>query len=228
MARQVFDLPVSGVPRVLPSLLLCDFGNLERELGLLQEASVAALHLDVMDGVFVPNFTYGMPIVSAIRRLTKVPLDVHLMIADPDRYVDAFADAGADLLTVHIEAIEDPTKTLRRIRATGMRAGLALNPDTPLDAILPHAADWDLILVMSVQAGFGGQKFQPVALEKLATLRARLPASTLLEVDGGLNGDTVAPCARAGANLLVVGSAIFRSSDYRQAIHDLERLASSS
>lgn len=225
MGRSSFDLPASAAPRVLPSLLLCDFGNLEREIGLLQEASVAALHLDVMDGVFVPNFTYGMPIVAAIRRLTSLPLDVHLMIADPDRYVDAFAEAGADLLTVHIEAIQDPAATLRRIRSAGMRAGLALNPQTPLETILPHAADWDLILVMSVQAGFGGQKFQPVALEKLAALRTQLPQSVLLEVDGGLNGDTIGPCAQAGANLMVVGSAIFRSPNYRKAIHDLERLA---
>ena len=146
-------------PAVLPSLLLCDFGNLEHEIERLEEAGVAALHLDVMDGVFVPNFTYGMTIVSALRKLTDLPLDVHLMMVHPEKYVEQFYEAGADIITVHAEATDDAPALLQQIRALGAAAGIAVNPDTPISEIkasLPHA---DLALVMSVHAGFGGQSF---------------------------------------------------------------------
>lgn len=216
----------SSAPAVLPSLLLCDFGNLEREVERLTSAGVPGLHLDVMDGQFVPNLTYGMPIVAALRKLTDLPLDVHLMIADPARYVGPFVEAGADLVTFHIEAVPQPSKVLAEIRRHGAAAGLAINPATPLSALTPYVAECDLILVMSVAAGFGGQSFQPVALERLRQLRREARPETLLEVDGGINLATIGDCAAAGAELFVVGSAIFRTPDYRAAVQELREQAS--
>jgi ribulose-phosphate 3-epimerase len=198
-------------PVVLPSLLLCDFGNLEREVREVEAAGARALHLDIMDGNFVPNITYGMPIVEAVRRATTLPLDVHLMISRPADYVDQFVDAGASSLTIHVEAVDDPRPVLEKIRNQGAAAGLALNPPTPLEAILPSLPYCDIVLCMSVMAGFGGQKFNPVALEKLRALRERGGDSLLLEIDGGVNARTIAECTRAGAQMLVVGAAIFRA-----------------
>lgn len=217
-----------AAPAVLPSLLLCDFGDLRREVKRLEEAGVAALHLDVMDGQFVPNFTYGMTIVAALRRLTELPLDVHLMIASPQRYLREFRDAGADLLTVHVEACDDPGAVLDEIHALGLAAGLAFNPATPLSAVEPYLAQCDLVLTMSVPAGFGGQAFHASALESLAALRSLVSADTLLEVDGGVNAETIGLCAAAGAQLFVVGSAIFREPDYGVAIGNLSRRAEQS
>lgn len=214
------------VPVILPSLLLCDFGRLADEIRQLEQAGVRALHLDVMDGCFVPNLTYGMPIVQAVRRATSLPLDVHLMIAHPEQYVTAFREAGADAITIHVEATADPGPLLRRIRELGAAAGIALNPDTPLSAIEPYLDDCDLVLVMSVAAGFGGQSFQEVAIEKLQRLRKRLRPETLLEIDGGINPATIARCASAGAQLFVVGSAIFRTPDYSAAVRQLTELSS--
>jgi ribulose-phosphate 3-epimerase len=215
-----------SAPAVLPSLLLCDFGNLEREVRRLEEAGVAALHLDVMDGSFVPNLTYGMPLVETFRRLTKLPLDVHLMIQQPGRYLEQFLEAGADILTIHTEAVDDPRPWLEKIRKLGAAAGLALNPATPLSAIEGALDLCDLVLVMSVPAGFGGQAFQPVALEKLRRLRDVAP-DVLLEVDGGVNLSTVPDCTAAGAHLLVVGSAIFRHDDYAAQVRRLTESAAS-
>jgi ribulose-phosphate 3-epimerase len=211
-------------PAVLPSLLLCDFGNLEAEVRRLEQAGVQALHLDVMDGHFVENFTYGMPIVAAIRRLTSLPLDVHLMIARPERYLAAFRDAGADILTVHWEAVEDVQGVLAAIRRLGAVAGLAFNPHTSLEGLLACRGSVDLVLVMSVNAGFGGQKFLPVALERLRWVRQHLGPGVLLEVDGGISQDNIRACVEAGADLMVVGSAIFRSPDYRVAVRELNGL----
>ena len=205
---------------ILPSLLLCDFGNLEKEIARLEEAGVRALHLDVMDGCFVPNLTYGMPIVEAVRRLTDLPIDVHLMINDPGKYVQAFVDAGADCLTIHAEIDHDVAEALDAIRAAGVGVGLALNPATPIAAIDTLLPECDLVLVMSVNAGFGGQAFNPVALEKLKMLRVDHP-ELLLEVDGGVNSETIPSCYEAGASLFVAGSAIFRENDYRQAVQRL-------
>lgn len=217
----------ASAPAVLPSMLQCDFGNLEREVHLLEEAGVPGLHLDVMDGQFVPNFTYGMTIVSAVRKLTTLPLDVHLMMVEPDRYLTQFRDAGADTLTIHVEASRDPAGDLGQIRELGMAAGLTLNPSTPLSAIEPYLDACDLILVMSVEAGFGGQKFNPVALERLRTLRDRLGGDFPLEVDGGVNLHTIGACAEAGARLFVIGSAIFGQPDYASAVRELRGLARS-
>lgn len=212
-------------PAVLPSLLLCDFGNLEREIRRLEEAGVRALHLDVMDGRFVPNLTYGMPIVEACRRLTDLPLDVHLMIEQPQQYLKQFHDAGADIITVHAEAVDSPGEVLSQIRALDCGAGLAINPETPVESIESSLPLCDVVLVMSVQAGFGGQSFQEVALEKLRQLKQLVSEATLLEVDGGVNGKTIRDCQAAGAQLLVVGSAIFRETNYRDAVRTLTDLA---
>jgi ribulose-phosphate 3-epimerase len=222
-----------AAPVVLPSLLLCDFGNLEREIRTLEAAGVRALHLDVMDGHFVPNLTYGMPIVEACRRLTSLPIDVHLMISEPQKYIRPFFDAGADNLTIHVEAVADPhsdaggglRSVLQEIRSLGAGAGLALNPATPLSAVEPALDLCDLVLVMSVPAGFGGQTFHPVAIEKLRQLRQITRPDVLLEVDGGISGKTIALCAQAGAQLFVVGSAIFQRSDYAAAVSELTSLA---
>lgn len=221
--QKIIDLQQSA-PMVLPSLLQCDFGNLASEVAALEAAHVGALHLDVMDGHFVPNLTYGMPVVEGLRGLTDLPLDVHLMIEHPERYLEAFVDAGSDLITVHVETVDQPDRILNQIHDLGVAAGLALNPETDVATVMPYLDQCDLVLVMSVKAGFGGQAFNPVALEKLATLRSAKPDDLILEVDGGVNSDTIAQCAEAGADWLVVGSAIFKQDDYDQAIHQLHSL----
>ncbi|QEG21670.1 Ribulose-phosphate 3-epimerase [Mariniblastus fucicola] len=183
------------------------------------------MHLDVMDGVFVPNFTYGMTIVSALRKLTDLTLDVHLMMVHPEKYVDAFVDAGADIITIHAEAVDEAVPVLNQIRERGAAAGIAVNPDTPVSKIkdaLPHA---DLVLVMSVNAGFGGQSFIEPVLEKLGEIRG-LPGGqdVILEMDGGINKSTIAKCVAVGCQLCVAGSAVFKTpfeNDYGAAIEDL-------
>jgi ribulose-phosphate 3-epimerase len=214
----------AAAPAVLPSLLMCDFGRLEEEVRRLEQAGIKALHLDVMDGHFVPNLSYGLPLVETFRRLTSLPLDVHLMISNPADYVDRYHDAGADVMTIHIEAAPDPRPLLEQIRKLGAGAGLSLNPPTPLSAIVPYLELCDVVLVMSVMPGFGGQKFDPVALEKLRALRELVGPETLLEVDGGVNEATIGACAAAGAELFVVGSAIFKSDDYAASARHLEQL----
>lgn len=220
------DSPLAALrdasPAILPSLLKCDFGNLEREIRELEAAGARALHFDVMDGHFVPNLTYGMPIVAACRRLTELPLDVHLMISDPGKYAQQFADCGADLLTFHVEAVERPGEMIEAIKSLGIGAGIALNPATPLGAVEVIAGECDAVLVMSVPAGFGGQAFDSVALEKLRTLRSQHP-DLLLEVDGGVNAETIGSCRDAGADLFVVGSGIFGRNDYAKAFSDLHQ-----
>lgn len=214
------DLPV-----ILPSLLMCDFTNLAREVERLEEAGVKALHLDVMDGCFVPNLTYGMLIVEAFRRLTDLPLDVHLMIERPQRFIQQFYDAGADAITIHEEAAEDPRAVLEQIHELGAACGIAINPATPLKNIEAYLDLCDLVLVMSVDAGFGGQSFNSVAIDKLEQLRSTAGPDLLLEVDGGINEKTISTCARAGAELFVVGSAIFRSDHYPTVVSQLAALA---
>ena len=203
---------------------MCDFTNLEREVRQLEAAGASALHLDVMDGCFVKNFTYGMPIVEAFRRLTELPLDVHLMVANPERQLEAFYEAGADILTIHVEATDEPAAALQRIRELGAAAGIALNPATSLSRIEPCLPLCDVVLVMSVEAGYGGQKFNPSALDKLRHLRGAIGDETLIEVDGGINQHTIAQCAAAGAHGFVVGSAIFQSPSYPVSINELTSL----
>ncbi|MEL7499119.1 MAG: ribulose-phosphate 3-epimerase [Planctomycetota bacterium] len=209
-------------PTVLPSMLLCDFGNLEREIQRLEEAGVAGLHLDVMDGVFVPNFTYGMTIVSAVRKLTEMAIDVHLMMVNPEKYIDQFCEAGADVLTIHAEATEDPASALTAIRKHDVAAGIAVNPDTPVTSIESAIAAADLALVMSVHAGFGGQSFMDSVLPKFDAIRSALGGeNVVLEIDGGINVSTIQAATSAGAQLLVAGSAIFKQDDYSIALEQL-------
>jgi ribulose-phosphate 3-epimerase len=215
--RRRFDDLRQPPPVILPSLLLCDFGNLEAEVRAVEAAGARALHLDVMDGNFVPNITYGIPIIEAVRRATDLPLDVHMMVARPGEFIDEFVAAGASILTIHIEAAADPRPVLEQIRKAGAAASLALNPSTPLAAIEQALPLCDMVLVMSVMPGFGAQAFEPVALDKLRTLKAQVGDRLLLEVDGGVNAETIADCTAAGADMLVVGSAIFRRTDQSYA-----------
>lgn len=226
-SRRRFDDLRQPPPVILPSLLLCDFGNLAAEVRAVEAAGARALHLDVMDGNFVPNITYGMPIVEAVRRVTDLPIDVHLMIAKPADFVDEFIDAGADVVTIHAEAVEDPRPVLEQIRQRGAAASLAINPPTPLEAIAEALPLCDMVLVMSVMPGFGAQAFEPAALEKLRTLRKQYGEKLVLEVDGGVNADTIGRCAAAGAQMMVVGSAIFRRRDtpYATSMAELNKLA---
>jgi ribulose-phosphate 3-epimerase len=212
-------------PLILPSLLQCDFGHLAGEIRQLEAAGVSALHLDVMDGVFVPNLTYGMPIVAAVRKVTQLPLDVHLMIERPQRYAKAFADAGADIITFHIEACDDPRKLVQEVRDLGCIAGVALNPGTPIRFLEPFIDLCDLVLVMSVDAGFGGQAFNPIALQKIEWLKRLAATEPLIEIDGGVNQHTIRDCVENGAQLMVVGSAIFQAPSYRAAFDELSKLA---
>jgi ribulose-phosphate 3-epimerase len=217
-AEEVISELRGAAPVVAPSLLACDFTNLQQEIRRLEAAGARLLHLDIMDGHFVPNLSFGLPVVEAIRRVTSLPLDVHLMISDPEQYVARFRDAGADLLTFHVEAVADPRPLLGEIRRLGAVAGLTLNPPTPLQAVEPYLHDCDLLLVMSVQAGFGGQEFEAAAIDRLRRIRRQGPAELLLSVDGGINRETIGPCAQAGADVFVAGSALFAYEDYCQAM----------
>lgn len=210
-------------PSILPSMLQNDFCDIRGLCRNLETSGIKGLHLDVMDGNFVPNMSYGLPIVQAFRQSTSLVLDCHLMINAPDRYVRAFVEAGADVVTVHAEAVEDLGRCLDSIHDAGAAAGVALNPDSPLDSIADVSDRCDLILIMSVQAGFGGQAFREESLERLKAA-AELPGDFLLEVDGGINESTIAKCAQAGADLLVAGSAIFAKQDHAAAIADLMNL----
>lgn len=215
-------------PVVLPALLLCDFGHLADEIRRLEAAKARALHLDIMDGRFVPQLTYGPVVVEAVRRTATVPIEAHLMIEQPDRVAADYARLGADLVTVHIEALESPRATLESITALGSRAHLAISPNTPVEVLEPYLDACDGVLVMGVEPGYGGQKFIPGSLDKLSWLaaaRRRLGLSFRLGLDGGVATDTIGPVAAAGAELIVAGSAVMRAPDYGRAIADLEALA---
>jgi ribulose-phosphate 3-epimerase len=227
LSRLLADLH-DAAPAVEPSLLACDFANVEREIRQLEEAGARVLHLDVMDGHFVPNLSIGVPTVQAVRRVTELPLDVHLMISQPGPYLDVFRSAGADFLTVHVEAEGDPAALLAEIRAGGAGAGITLKPGTPVEAIEPYLDQCDLVLVMSVEPGFGGQEFQPAALEKLRRVSQLAGPDVLLCVDGGVNPETIGPCAQAGADLLVVGTSLLGFDDYGKRLAELTTLARSS
>ncbi len=200
--------------RVAPSILTADFTRLGEQIREAEEAGVDWIHLDVMDGRFVPNLTFGPVVVEAIRRVTQLPLDVHLMIVEPERYLKDFAQAGADWITVHFEATPHAHRAVQQIRELGKRAGLALNPATPLEAFVPLLPELDLALLMSVNPGFGGQKYIPHSTERirhLARLRNQLNPACLLEVDGGIKTDNIAEVFRAGADVVVAGSALFNN-----------------
>ena len=222
--RWVADL-ADRCPLINPSLLAADFGNLEREIRRVEQAGARILHLDIMDGHFVPNLSVGVPVVAAVRRITELLLDVHLMLSDPHKFVNPFRKAGADIITVHIEVLDDPRPMLDEIRKLGAAAGLSINPPTPMGKLAPFLRDADLVLTMSVMPGFGGQSFDPVALKKIAYIREHTLPGTLISVDGGINESTIASCARAGANLFVAGTAVFGDADYSEQMHQLSKAA---
>jgi ribulose-phosphate 3-epimerase len=232
---------VTAATLVAPSILSADFGRLAEEVRAVEAAGADWIHVDVMDGRFVPNITIGPVVVDAVRRATKLPLDVHLMIVEPERYVDAFREAGADRISVHVEVSPHLHRTLQHIRASGARAGAVLDPHTPEDAVRYVLGDLDLVLVMSVNPGFGGQSFIPSALGKLRALRGAIDAGghdVALEVDGGVSPATAGAVVAAGARVLVAGSAVFgavqhgedipfaaRVSRYAAAIEAIRRAA---
>lgn len=226
MSRSKLLRSLGGEPAVIaPSLLKCNYAFLERELRALEDAGTKVLHLDVMDGHFVPNLSYGPMVIESLRKVTEIPFDTHLMISDPARYLQDYIAAGCDGLTIHIEAVPEPGELLEKIRSAGLVAGLALNPDTPVSRIKTALPVCDYVLVMSVNPGFGGQKFMPEALEKLKEVRAAVAADVIVGVDGGIGKSTIAQTAAAGANLFVAGSAVFDAGDYAKAMRELEDLA---
>lgn len=206
---------------VAPSILSADFARLGDEVAAVERAGADLLHIDVMDGHFVPNLTVGPPIVEALKKVTKLPLDVHLMITNADAFIPDFAEAGADYLTVHVEACPHLHRTIQSIKERGVKAGVTLNPATPVHSIQDILPDVDLVLIMSVNPGFGGQRFIPSVLSKVTVARTmldRIKSTALLEVDGGIKIDNVAQVVAAGATVLVAGSAVFSSRDYGATI----------
>lgn len=216
------------MPQIIsPSVLSCDFANIQRDVEMINNSTADWFHVDVMDGVFVPNISFGFPVVSAIKKHATKPLDVHLMIANPDQYIEEFKNAGADWLTVHYEACTHLHRTIQVIKANGMKAGVALNPHTSVDVLEDILPELDLVLIMSVNPGFGGQKFIPHTLKKVARLKElinKTGSATLIEVDGGVNLETGKQLLEAGADALVAGSFVFNSPDPAKTIQDLKAL----
>ncbi|MFZ6051115.1 ribulose-phosphate 3-epimerase [Flavobacteriales bacterium DA487] len=211
---------------IAPSMLACDFANLQSEIEMINESKADWFHIDVMDGHFVPNISFGMPVMKSMKEHTKKPMDVHLMISDPDRYIQDFKDAGADILTVHYEACNHLHRSIQAIKAAGMQAGVSLNPHTPVSLLRDVIADLDLVLIMSVNPGFGGQKFIGRTYQKVSELKELIreeKSSAQIEVDGGVNADNAPKLVAAGADVLVAGSFVFKSDDPLKTISDLKK-----
>lgn len=217
----------SNSPVIAPSMLKCDFGNLHREIELLEAAGAHVLHWDVMDGHFVPNLSYGAMLIERVRSLTSLAFDAHLMISHPEKYIDDYIKAGCDSITIHIEAVANPSEILKHLNQSGVLPGLAISPQTPLKAVEPYLDQCGMVLVMSVEPGFGGQSFIESSIQKIKQLKSMIPADTILSVDGGIALDTIAETAGAGANYFVVGSAIFDQADYSTAVSELAAKAGS-
>ena len=215
---------------VAPSVLAADFGNLQRDIEMINNSEADWFHIDIMDGVFVPNISYGMPVLKAIQKHARKTIDVHLMIIDPDRYVKEFAALGANILTVHYEACTHLHRTLQSIKAEGMKAGVAINPHTNVDLLEDVIQDIDLVLVMSVNPGFGGQSFIENTYKKIRKLKEIISvnkASTLIEVDGGVTDQNATDLVAAGADALVAGSFVFKADDPSKTIKELKTLVNS-
>jgi ribulose-phosphate 3-epimerase len=212
---------------ISPSVLSCDFANIQRDVEMINNSTADWFHVDVMDGVFVPNISFGFPVIAAIKKHATKPLDVHLMIEDADKYIEVFKNAGADILTVHFEACRHLHRTIQAIKAAGMKAGVALNPHTPVDLLSDVIEDLDLVLIMSVNPGFGGQKFinnAVLKVEQVKNLIHRRGSRALVEVDGGVNLETGLELVKAGADVLVAGSFVFNSKDPAATIEALKSL----
>ena len=209
---------------IAPSILSADFAHLGRDIEMINQSDAAWFHIDVMDGVFVPNISFGFPVMKSLKQHAKKTLDVHLMIVQPERYIQEFADAGANVLTVHLEASTHLHRTLQQIKAAGMKTGVALNPHTSIYALMDVLEDIDLVCLMSVNPGFGGQKFIPQTLKKTETLKneiTRLGCNTLIEIDGGVSLQNASNLFQAGADVLVAGNTVFSSENPKQTITDL-------
>ena len=212
---------------IAPSLLSADFNNLGRDIEMVNQSEADWFHLDIMDGVFVPNMSYGFPVVEHIAKMAKKPLDVHLMIVDPDRYLERFRDAGANILTVHWEACKHLHRTVVEIKRLGMKAGVSLNPHTPVEFLEDILPELDLVLIMSVNPGFGGQSFIENSISKVKRLRSMISqkgCNTLIEVDGGVSETNASMLYKAGANVLVAGNAVFKAEDPAKAIQKIKNL----
>ena len=213
---------------IAPSLLAADYSKLETEIKRVEEAGAEYLHLDIMDGAFVPNISFGPDLVASIRKCTGMFFDVHLMIKRPERYIDRFVKAGADIITVHYEACENPLSVIHLIHSYEMKAGIAISPNTPVDVLLPLVNDIDMALIMTVEPGFGGQALIPECLDKVRSLRkycAERGIDLDIEVDGGINADNVSLCTSAGANVIVAGSAIFKAKKPKVVISAMKQAA---
>lgn len=214
--------------KIAPSLLSCDFANMGKDIVRMDKAGADYMHLDVMDGCFVPNISFGAPIISAVRSLTDVPFDVHLMIQNPIDYIDDFVNAGADIITFHTESSSSIPQTIAKIKAAGVKAGLVVKPNTPAEVVFPYLKDIHMVLVMTVEPGFGGQSFMENMMPKIKAIKAEIVKQglpVLIEADGGINESTINTVAKAGVDIAVSGTGVFKALDSAQAIQKLKSLA---